>query len=55
METKVTGSEPMACNPKTGQGSSWTLVPTEEKKEHYSKERHKPNCARYKQLVSPYE
>jgi hypothetical protein len=27
---KVTGSEPMASNHKSGQGSSWTVAPTEE-------------------------
>jgi hypothetical protein len=33
METKVTGSGPVASNRKRGQGSSWTVDPAEEEEE----------------------
>jgi hypothetical protein len=34
METKVTGSEPVASNRKRGQGSSWTVAPAETEEEN---------------------
>jgi hypothetical protein len=37
LETKVTGSGPVASNYKRDEGSSWTVAPAEEKEEmnHY--------------------